>query len=91
MIHLCVFQHQVTGAGVLELESLLRSYRSIPTFHGQHYSYVCVRDRAGTAGTGTGGTGRQLESEGASQLDCRLIQRVHADLLAGRLADCRIR
>ena len=65
---------------------MLRSYRSIPSFHGQHYSYVSVREGvAGSAG------GRQLESEGAARLDCRLVQMVHADLLAGRLADCRIR
>ena len=99
---------------------MLRSYRSIPCFHGQHYSYVSVKDRSpgagsctgsgagstgGTGGTGgtectggTGGTGgatgsvgRQLESEGVAHLDCHLIQMVHADLLAGRLADCRIR
>ncbi|XP_043200855.1 uncharacterized protein LOC122369847 [Amphibalanus amphitrite] len=87
--------NHVTGAGLLELETMLRSYRSIPSFHGQHYSYVSVRERPAAGGDGPAapdaGPGRQLESEGATRLDSHLVQMVHADLLAGRLADCRIR
>ncbi|XP_043218807.1 uncharacterized protein LOC122380075 [Amphibalanus amphitrite] len=87
--------NHVTGAGLLELETMLRSYRSIPSFHGQHYSYVSVRERPAAGGDGSAapaaGPGRQLESEGATRLDSHLVQMVHADLLAGRLADCRIR
>ena len=77
---------------------MLRSYRSIPSFHGQHYSYVSVREQPPSCGSptsgggsGGGGGGRRLESEGVTRLDGHLMQMVHADLLAGRLADCRIR
>ncbi|XP_037091293.1 uncharacterized protein LOC119111589 [Pollicipes pollicipes] len=73
---------RTTGRGLQELECMLRSYRTIPSFHGQHYSYAACKPYAG---------GRSVETEGAAYLDGRLLQMVHADLVADRLTDCRIR